>query len=245
MKYVYAFIAEIFRDWIGRMSGGGGLLLTIFGFFSPAAWQPQLFLILGILCLVVACYRAWLFERSWREELIKEIAPRLQFVHKPGVKPFNEDFDNELPGVKVRRMRVGLHNRGATEIPQARLLLEACDPDSNFLVGDKLFNPSPAIHLEHELRPMGKPQGTPTVNIPSYGTVYFDVAREVVPEDQSSSKLSVCYTKAFPDDDLPPRDKTYKIVLRAEGAGPAIRCQMELGGRAFWRLDGLTILPSV
>ena len=44
---------------------------------------------------------------------------------------------------------------------------------------------------------------------------------------------------------LPPRgDEAYTIILRAEGAGPPIRCSLGLGGRAFWRLDGLKLLPA-
>ena len=47
---------------------------------------------------------------------------------------------------------------------------------------------SRAVHLEHELQPMRKAAGTLTVLVPPYGTVFFDVDREVVP---------VCALKSF------------------------------------------------
>ena len=254
MKYLRAFLAAIVRDWIGMMSGGVGLLLTIFGFFLPTTLQPRMFLVLGVLCLFGASYRAWLLEYKRSEELLQRLALRLEFVHDPRVKPFYEVFPTVAPEVGVtepergymqfRRLRVGLHNRGMTEIPQVRLLLEACNPDSNFIVDGKLFDPSPAIHLGYELQPMDKPQGTATVNLSADGTVYFDVAREMVRRLDLSGTLFLCYSQPLPNE-LPPRgDQSYKIILRAEGAGPAIRCSLELGGRLAWRLDGLTILPA-
>jgi hypothetical protein len=141
MKHPRAFLAAIVRDWIGRMSGGGGLLLTVLSFFSPTAWQPPAFFVLGVVCLFYASYRAWLFEYNRREELLQRLAPRLEFVHIPGVKPFYEELPSGKPEVNLRCLRVGLHNLGVAEISQARLLLEACDPDRNFIVDDKIMNP--------------------------------------------------------------------------------------------------------
>jgi hypothetical protein len=91
---------------------------------------------------------------------------------------------------------------------------------------------------------MGKPEGTLTVNLSSFGTVYIDVASEVVARTELSGTLFLCYAQPL-QNELPPRgDKTYTIVLRAEGAGPPIRCSLELGGRMTWRLDALTLLPT-
>jgi len=235
--HLRAFLAAIVRDWIGRMSGGGGLLLTVLGFFSPPAWQPQAFLVLGALCLFYACYRAWLSEHEGREQLLQRLAPRLEFVRVNKAKSFYEEFRDEAGHITLRYLRVGLHNLSPTdEISQARLLLEACQPDLNFIVGDKLFDPSPAVHPQHELQPMCNPQGTLTVTIPPDGTVLFDVAREVIEPGQNWGRFLLCYAQPL-QNELPPRgDETYKIFLRAEGAGPAIRCSLELGGRLAWRL---------
>ena len=245
MKHIQDFLAAIVRDWIGRMSGGGGLLLTIFGFFSPSTLQPPAFLGLGVLCLLYACYRAWLSEHNRAQELLQNFTPRLEFVRVNNVKPFYEEFRDEAGHITRRYLRVGLRNLSpAAEISQARLLLEACQPDSNFLVGDKLFDPSPAVHPEHELQPMGKPQGTMGMTIPPDGTAIFDVAQEVVVSPEHYGDLLLCYAQNV-ENKLPRRDAdSYKIILRAEGAGPARRCSLELGGRVAWRLDGLTVLPE-
>jgi hypothetical protein len=213
------------------MSGGGGLLLTVFSFFSPQAWGPRAFLILGVVCLFFACYRAWLFEFNRREELLQQLAPRLEFVRVNNVKPFYEQFEKKF-GITLRYLRVGVHNLGAVEIPQVRLVLGACDPDDH----------SGAIHLEHELQPMGKPQGTLSMTVAADGKIIFDVAQEVVVSPEHYGSLSLCYAPKV-ENELPRRDTdSYKIILRAEGAGPARRCSLELGGRVAWRLDGLQVL---
>jgi hypothetical protein len=231
MKYAQAFLAAIVRDWIGRMSGGGGLLLTIFSFFSPSSLQPQAFLVLGVLCLFYAAYRAWLFEYNRREELLQQLAPRLEFFRVNDVKPFYEEFQKES-AITLRYLRVGVRNLGAVEIPQVRLVLEACDPDDH----------SGAIHLEHELQPMGKPEGTLSMTVAADGKVIFDVAQEVVISPERYGSLLLCYAQKV-ENELPRRDTdSYKIILRAEGAGPARRCSLELGGRVSWRLDGLQVL---
>src|SRR5712691_10071224 len=62
MTNVRTFLGAIFEDWVGRMSGGGGLLLSVVGFYVPATWQRGLFVALGIVCLFYASYRAWLAE---------------------------------------------------------------------------------------------------------------------------------------------------------------------------------------
>ena len=179
IEHLRAFLAAIVRDWIGKMSGGGGLLLTVFSFFSPPALQPQAFLVLGALCLFYACYRAWLSEHERCEQLLQQLAPGLEFVRVNNVKPFYEQFWDEAGHMTLRYLRVGLHNLSpAAEISQARLLLETCE-----IIGD-ILGPSPVdpatVHPEHELQPMGKPEGTPTVTIPPDGTVVFDVAREKI-----------------------------------------------------------------
>ena len=210
------------------MSGGGGLLLTVFSFFSPPAWGPRAFLILGVLCLFYASYRAWLSEYKRAEKLSQK---SLEFVRVNNVKPFIEEIRNDAD-MRVLCMRVGLRNLSGVEIPQVRLILEACDPDDY----------SGAIHPEHELQPMGKPQGTMSVAIPPHGTVIVDVAREVFTPGETLGTLCLCYAQKL-QNELRRRDnETYKIVLRAESAGPARRCSLELGGRLAWRLDCLTVL---
>lgn len=232
MKKPGAFLAAIGSDWTGRMSGGGGLLLTILGFFLPAPWQPRAFLGLGVVCFFYASYRAWLAERSRVEELLQRLTPQLDFVHDPRVKPFFEELPKD-DGSRLRCLRVGVRNLGTAEIATARVVLEACDPAA-----------SPAVHLEHELQPMGKPDGTLTILVPPNGTVFVDVAREVVPAGQQYGTFYLAYAQPL-QNDLPPRgDAHYKLTLRAEGGGPSVRCSLELGGRLTWRLDGLQHLPA-
>ena len=75
------------------------------------------------------------------------------------------------------------------------------------------------------------------------GKVIFDVAQEMIlPSGEPYGTFHLCYAQTLPNE-LPRRDTdSYKIILRAEGAGPARRCSLELGGRVAWRLDGLTVL---
>jgi hypothetical protein len=62
MSNLKVFLAAVTDDWIGKMSGGVGLLLTVIGFVSPAAWQRWLFLAMGVLALFYSCYNTWLKE---------------------------------------------------------------------------------------------------------------------------------------------------------------------------------------
>jgi hypothetical protein len=227
MKQFPDFLRAITDDWIGKMSGGGGLLLTVVGFFVPATWQPRLFLALGLLALFSACYRAWLSQNRQRLELLERLEPRLEFVYERGVKPFFEESPGQS-GSKIRSFRLGLRNLGATDIQQARLVLEACDPGNSL-----------AVHPEHELQPMGKPAGTLTALVPPLGTILIEVAREALPAGQDRGELSLSYAQPVPNT-LPPRgDERYSLTLRAEGGGPPIRCTIDLGGRLSWRMDGL------
>lgn len=219
MKHFRAFLGTIVHDWVGWMSGGIGLVLTVLSFYAPPSWQPNAFSLLGVLCLFYVSYRAWLTERREREVLLEERAPRLEFVRDPSVKPYFE----EMPlgdGARQRFMRVGVRNVGSLPIAQARIVLEACEPGA-----------SPAVHLEHELQPMGKPAGTLVVGIPAFGTVVIDVAHEVVGPGEERGELHLFYAQlAGPA--LPPRgDETYKLILRAEGGGQPVRCSTALGGR--------------
>lgn len=232
MKSLRAFLATIASDVIGRMSGGAGLLLTVLGFYSPSSWQPKSFFFVGVVCLFVACYRAWLSEGRQREVLLRELAPRLAFVRDPGVKPFFEELPLGPDGPKERFMRVGIRNLGGVAIPQARIVLEGCEPGS-----------SPAVHPEHELQPMGRLPGTLTVAIPAHGTVFTDVAYEMVGPGEDRGELHLCYARG-PGGRLPPmgEDGRYTLILRAEGAGQPARCSTTLGGRLPWRMDALTPL---
>lgn len=233
MKYVYAYFAVIIKDWIAIMSGTAGLLLTVLGFYLSAKWQPRVFLVVGVLCLLYVSYRAWLAERRQREDLLQRLTPKLEFVHIRDVKPYHEEVTQQH-GAKIRGLRVGLRNTGGQEIQKARLVLEGCNPGS-----------SHTVRLEHELQPMGHPRGALTFSIPPHGLVFVEVAHEDVPPGQIYGTFRLCYAQGgenwLPDIGT---EQRYTLILRAEGAGPAVRCSIDLGGRLSWRMDALTPLPN-
>jgi hypothetical protein len=228
MRHVLAFLAVIAHDWVGLMSGGIGLVLTAVSFAAPPEWQPNVFLLAGIACLFFVSYRAWLTERRNHEALLEERKPRLEFVRVPSAKPYFE----EMPlggGARQRFLRVGIRNIGHVPIGGARVILEACEPRE-----------SAAVHLEHELQPMGKPPGTLVVAIPAQGTVVIDVAHEIVGPDEERGELHFLYAQPV-GAALPARgDDTYALVLRAEGGGQPARCSIALGGQLPWRLGTLS-----
>jgi hypothetical protein len=231
MIRICAFLAAVVTDWIGKMSGGAGLILTVLGFFISAEKLKLGFLIFGIACLFYASFRAWLAADKQREELLRKLQPKLEFIYRPGIKPFFEEFPNQAAS-ELYYYRVGVRNSGSTDIPQARLVLEACDP-----------NASDGIHLEHELQPMGKPDGTLSCFVGAKGTVYFDVAAEVVSPDQSFTEMHLCYAQKLANR-LSNRAEPYGLILRAEGGGPAIRCSAYLGSSLRWRLEGLKMIED-
>jgi hypothetical protein len=67
----WLFVRAIFEDWVGRMSGGLGLLLTIGAFFISNFASPMLFVTLGVLALLFACYRAWRKEYGDVQQLAR------------------------------------------------------------------------------------------------------------------------------------------------------------------------------
>jgi hypothetical protein len=188
MKNLGAFLAAIGNDWTGRMSGGGGLLLTILGYFLPAPWQPRAFLGLGVICFFYASYRARVLERSQREGLLQRLTPKLEFIHDPRVKPFFQELPRD-DGSRLRSLRVGVRNLGTAEVAHARVVLEACDSVA-----------SPAVRLEHEVQPMGKPDGMLTLLVPPNGAVFVDVAREVVPAGQEYGAFHLAYAQPVQND---------------------------------------------
>lgn len=206
--------------------------MTVIGFFVPAEWQRQGFVLFGVACLFYASFRAWLALARQRDELLARLEPRLELFRQPDVKPFFEELPVQA-GSKSRYLRVGIRNVGGTDVPHARLVLEACEPAT-----------SPGVHPEHELQPMGKLPGTLTFLVPAHGTVLVDVATEFVSPDEQFKEIHLCYAQGLTNT-LPPRgDDRYRLVLRAEGGGPAVRYALELGGRLTWRLDGLTLLKG-
>ncbi|HEV8263074.1 MAG TPA: hypothetical protein VGQ19_20240 [Burkholderiales bacterium] len=230
MNRVREFLASIASDWIGRMSGGGGLLFTVVGFFVPAQWQRQGFLFLGVACLFYASFRAWVALARERDELLSKLQPHLELFRQPDAKPFFEEQPVQA-GSKTRYLRVGVRNAGGTDIPHARLVLEACEPGT-----------SAGVHPEHELQPMGRPLGTLTFMLPAHGSVLVDVATEFVSLDEQFRELHLCYAQGMANTLPPIGDDRYRLVLRAEGGGPSVRYALDLGGRLTWRLDGLTPL---
>jgi hypothetical protein len=224
MKHVLAFLAAIAHDWVGLMSGAIGLVLTVLSFAAPPEWERNVFMVAGIACLFFVSYRAWLAERSNLEVLLEERKPRLEFLRAPSEKPYFE----EMPlgdGARQRFLRVGIRNLGHVPIQGARVILEDCEPRE-----------SAAVHLEHELQPMGRPPGTLVVAIPAQGTVVIDVAHEIVGPDEERGELHFLYAQPV-GAALPARgDDAYALVLRAEGGGQPARCSIALGGRLPWRL---------
>lgn len=56
---IWQFVRAIFSDWIGWMSGGAGLALTIGAQFMSDLASPGWFWAIGALVFLFACYRAW------------------------------------------------------------------------------------------------------------------------------------------------------------------------------------------
>lgn len=227
-----AFINAIGADWIGRMAGGAGLVLTVLAFFIPTEWQQLAFVSMGVLCLFYATYHAWLLQRRQYLQLLERFTPKLKFIHVPGEKPYFEETLGEK-GRKLRSLRVGLRNLGGADIAQARVVLADFEPRT----------PS-AVHLEHELQPMGKPDGSLAVALQAFGTVMIDVAREVVMPEKSYGTFHLCYAQSVQNDLPDLGDERYHLCLRAEGGGQVIHCKLDLGGRLSWRMDALTPLPG-
>lgn len=170
--------------------------------------------------LLIAMHRAWDdYERR----------PRLEFYRIANAKPYLEEF-SPSPAQAIKYLRLGIRNIGGTDIPRARLVLEACEPASL------------AVHPEHELQPTGKPQGTLEFMVAAGGTTIIDVATETIMQGQIYGEFSFCYALALPNNRLPNQDAPYRLTLRAEGGGLPVRCAILLGNRLSWRLDDLKVL---
>jgi hypothetical protein len=223
MKYFQAFLTALIHDWISLMSGLAGVALTIVSVFGPVSLQGPFFWIAALACLLVAAYRVWLAEYKARERLLGERAPDLEFVRDASSKPYLEEFDLGS-GAKDRYLRIGVRNKGAVSADTVRLVLEGCEPKS-----------SAAVHLEHEVQPMGKPAGTLSVSIPSQGLAVFDVAHEIIQSGDDTGELHFSYASR-PGGALPSIGEGYRIILRAEGGYRIVQWQGTLGGRVPGRL---------
>lgn len=65
LALVWLFVRAIFSDWIGWMSGGVGLTLTIGAHFMSEIASPIWFWAVGAIVFLFACYRAWKREFGW------------------------------------------------------------------------------------------------------------------------------------------------------------------------------------
>jgi hypothetical protein len=222
----------MFADWVGKMSGGAGLLLTIVWFFLPQQWQFRSFLFVGVLALIFAGYHAWLNAFRTAEELNARLRPQLEFFRQPDAQPFFEVLAGPTAQEQCRWLRVGIRNRGGTEIPRARVVLE------RFIPAD-----IPEVHPEQALQPMGRPIGTQEFAVPAFGVATVNVAVEIVARVSEYGDFSLCYSQGQCGDFPNNRDERFELILRAEGGGPPVRCGLSMGGRLAWRLDNLQPLP--
>jgi hypothetical protein len=60
------FLRAVFHNWKNGMAGGFCLLFTFAGVFMPWVTGAVLFALLGIVCLLFACFMAWRQERQQR-----------------------------------------------------------------------------------------------------------------------------------------------------------------------------------
>jgi hypothetical protein len=86
------FLWAVGGDWVGKMSGGLGLLFTIVGGLAAvlvpsvmtATVSAIIFIVLGIAGLVFAAFWAWLVEHNEREKAEARFRPKLEILSETG-----------------------------------------------------------------------------------------------------------------------------------------------------------------
>jgi hypothetical protein len=74
------FLLTIWNDWVSLVSGAGSVITWIVAAAAepiPVSLRWSLFVV-GVLCLLITCYRAWGDERASVIELQKRLKPKLQ-----------------------------------------------------------------------------------------------------------------------------------------------------------------------
>jgi hypothetical protein len=67
---IVGFVSALLGDWIGLMSSGVSVLLTVLGFFQKTAAVRRAFWFAGIACVLIACAKIWTVEhRSYLSEV--------------------------------------------------------------------------------------------------------------------------------------------------------------------------------
>ena len=160
--------------------------------------------IVGVLCMI-AFYRVWLDEHRQRTALEAAAAPRLSMHYEAGVPPYVHDV-----GVD-RYFRVAVRNNSMADITGIRLVLESCNHPT-----------ATGINLGHRLQVMGAPRGTDATSVaPGPYGVMFDVVGEVRWMSRPT-QVRIFYAADSAPQEID-RKVVWRIVLRAEGAGPVVR----------------------
>jgi len=76
VEYFRRYQAAVVSDWVGKMSGGGGLFFTVVGFWLQSNTLKLVFVGLGLLFLFAASYRAWKSEHLKLETLNNALAEK-------------------------------------------------------------------------------------------------------------------------------------------------------------------------
>jgi hypothetical protein len=75
------FLRELYGDWVTRMTGPAGLILTVLGETLPGA-QSRYLTAAGVVCLIVSAYRLWAAKHR------ALLAAQAELAARPGESEF-------------------------------------------------------------------------------------------------------------------------------------------------------------
>jgi hypothetical protein len=217
----------VLKQWVALSSGLASFLIGVWAHLKHQPdVDPWLFWVITALCLVAACFLAWRDERRAREILEQAMRPRLSLRFDPTRAPYVQEIPSG--NTTLRYFRVGVQNDSHVDVSGIRIVLESCN-----------FPTKPGINLEHRLAVMGAIPASDLATIAAGREALFDVAVESVhPPGSGIGPLALCYRAAV--ERQIDRSTTWRLVLRAEGAGLPVRGAFilrEVTGSALPRVE--------
>jgi hypothetical protein len=108
-----AFLSDVGSDALAKWSGGGGILFALAALVFPSVFAGlRPFLLLGLLCLFVSCFRAWLVAYS-------RTLPRLEVVNDHPTRVFRNHV------LRSETHRIVVRNIGIEPVDDVHVFLEA------------------------------------------------------------------------------------------------------------------------